>query len=157
MKEDDMVDLEQFREAIYSWRADAIRRGGNSMCTERAYYLMAKRIEEADRLLSIIDSAGGVECAGLRVVLLGDAVAALSAFDDGESFPKVANALDGKAFRVPAAPHQPAPVVDDAMVQRALNAKVRNWPVRQLFDSDYEARIAMRAALTVALSPRHGP
>ena len=47
---------------------------------------------------------------------------------------------------------QPAAVVDDAMVQRALNAKVRNWPVRQLFDSDYEARIAMRAALTVALA-----
>lgn len=41
-----------------------------------------------------------------------------------------------------------APVADDAMVERALNAKVGNWPVRQLFDSDYEARIAMRAALS---------
>lgn len=81
---------------------------------------------------------------------------AAEAFDDGESFPKVANALDGKAFRVPAAPHQPAPVVDDAMVQRALNAKVRNWPVRQLFDSDYEAREVIRTALTAALARAQG-
>lgn len=51
---------------------------------------------------------------------------------------------------------QPAPVVDEAMVERALNAKVRNWPVRQLFDSECEARIAMRSALTAALSRAQG-
>lgn len=98
-----MVDLEQFREAVKCWRRSAAACGSSD------------DVKDADRLLSIIDSAGKVASAGLRVVLLGDAVAALSALDDGESFSKVANALDGMAFRVPAAPRQPAPVVDDAM------------------------------------------
>lgn len=49
-----------------------------------------------------------------------------------------------------------APVVDDAMVERALNAKAGNWPVWQLFSCEDEAREIMCIALTAAYAPNCG-
>lgn len=51
-------------------------------------------------------------------------------------------------------PTPSAPVVDDAMVERALYAKVGAWRVRQLFQDEDEAPDIMRAGLTAALSTR---
>lgn len=70
------VDLEQFRAVICSWREYALTKS-NTYVTYTGRTVMKKRVDEADRLLSIIDNAG-----------------------------KVA--------------HQPAPVVDDARMARAL-------------------------------------
>lgn len=52
--------------------------------------------------------------------------------------------------------YQPVPVVDDAMVERALNAKAGNWPVWQLFSCEDEAREIMCIALTAALARAQG-
>lgn len=150
-----MVDLEQFRLAVAAFKVVATQ---------------AKQpdaIAEADRLLSIIDSAGEVE--------RRDREADRARFTDPDfndwldcgisdcghtvydSIDSIADAWQGwNAHVVAALRQQPAPVVDEAMVERALNAKVGNWPVRQLFDSECDARIAMRAALTVALSSVQG-
>lgn len=46
--------------------------------------------------------------------------------------------------------HLPAPVVDDATVERVLDAKVGHLSVRQLFACEREARQGARAILTAA-------
>lgn len=167
------VDLEQFREAV-----ESLCNGAGSMSSAE----WARRDAERKRLLAVIDSAGkscpcgeptcteswepgcglgeSVEHAvpAEREPPRGDELRAILARQPApvvdDELPGMWSQSDFMGGATDAADNarQPAPVVDDAMVERALNAKVRNWPVRQLFDSECEARIAMRAALTAALT-----
>lgn len=61
--------------------------------------------------------------------------------------------LDGAGYALAAkrAVEQPWVVVDDAMVERALNAKAGYLSVRQLFACEREARQGVQAILTTAL------
>lgn len=131
-----MVDLEQFREAVECWHDAALP----------ANDVEAERKAAAKHLLALIDNAKvaheisaptGRPARAWTEQEKADCKAALRRIVEMEEADNT-----GKGDQ------QPAPVVDDAMVERALNAKVGNWPVRQLFDSECEARIAMRAALS---------
>lgn len=79
------VDLEQFREAVECWKH------------HRSGYDDPEAISEADHLLSIIDNAGEVECP----------------HDAWEETGGARRCADCHKY-LGGAPHQPAPVVDDA-------------------------------------------
>ncbi len=101
------VDLGQFREAICSWREDSLRKS-ETYVTYTSRTVMAKRVTEADRLLSIIDNAGKVECAEVSGYIA--------------TVPDKCDRIiwRGQYHHLPL--HQPAPVVDDALAdtQRAI-------------------------------------
>lgn len=112
------VDLEQFREAVECWLDAALP----------ANDVEAERKAKAQRLLSIIDNAGKVACQ----------------HDTWEENGGARRCADCRKY-LGVASCQPAPVVDDAMVKRAIvayhdagGAPSNTW--------------AMRAALTAALA-----
>lgn len=98
------VDLKQFREAVVCWYDAALP--ANDVEVERKV--------EAKRLLSIIDSAGKVECAEPVAWITPESIRHLAKMN-GPANVVVWNCASGNA-RVPlyAVPQQPAPVVDDA-------------------------------------------
>lgn len=87
------VDLEQFREAVECWRDAALP----------ANSVDAERVAEADRLLSIIDSAGS-------------AVRPFNATKPAECAKECPPQQVCDYCQIASNAHQPAPVVDDAMV-----------------------------------------
>lgn len=116
-----------------------------------------------------LSAAYGPSCGARTVPVVDDAmVSALQSTRDrmmAALTPKFGDAFDGdfdvmleaintlKRLRTST---PPAPVVDDAMVARALNAKAGNWPVWQLFSCEDEAREIMCIALTAALAGAQG-
>lgn len=114
------VDLEQFREAVACWHDAALP--ANSVDAERK--------AEAKRLLSIIDNAGKVEACKVVVTR-----------DDDHEIVKVEHNGEVVAQTVHAGGKQPAPVVDDARMARALE-----W-VRTAARGNVGEGDALRAAL----------
>lgn len=106
------------------------------------------------RAPAIIDNAGKV--ASAPVVPASEVFRIAGGDTECEPNPTPERALevlrDLRACYDEALCDKPAPVVDDAMVERALNAKAGNWPVRQLFSCEDEAREIMCIALTAALA-----
>lgn len=121
------VDLEQFREAVECWRTSTCDRAA-TVINERAYYPLVGKIAVADRLLSIIDNAGKVAPAcevrlwDSQWVNIVNAPEVLDASDREEAvnaavrMTERAIAQNVASSNLPPAPHQPDPVVDDAMV-----------------------------------------
>jgi len=90
------VDLKQFREAVECWHDAALP--ANSVDAERK--------AEAKRLLALIDNAGKVECSEVSGCIA--------------TVPDKCDRIiwRGKYYHLP--PRQPAPVVDDTRMARAL-------------------------------------
>lgn len=158
------VDLEQFREAVEFYATqngllayEAIDRGVHHSVVES--YEMRER--SGKRLLSIIDNAGKVESAcEVRLcysqwVNIVNAPEVLNASDREEAVSiavrmteeAIANNVAGSIL--PPARQQPAPVVDDAMVEAA-------WIALDPDDVPGLTRRKLRAALTAALARAQG-
>lgn len=105
------TDLEQFREAVECWRDAALP----------ANDVEAKRKAESKHLLSIIDSAGKVEVLArgwFHRLPDGD----YDIHDEASGAGKDCDGCIPCLIVAQDATHQPAPVVDDAMVERYLTA-----------------------------------
>lgn len=109
------VDLEQFREAVLAFMQKAsngmnLHANPASEFERECYEVAAADFDEAQRLLSIIDNAGKVDIKGYPLWAAIHAAHAKAGIPCNVGLAQVIEALD--TFL-----HQPAPVVDDALVE----------------------------------------